>query len=578
MFFFRKKGSTSILKQIRSVMIAVSISSLLVFGLIVNSYFLRNQVENYRKDFDITLNAADTTIEIQINRVIGLMRNLLNTSEYMNALSVADQSDELYMPDASMKTIDRFAADIAQGDNLVQEIISFSLDGKMQIHSKMENLSQYALYYSMNGMDQYNWAVAAKEAMGREIVYGNNALTGNPNSISIVKYMIDPGTGTPVGYLAVMMSKKTLSKAFEQVSNYDCSFMILDSNEEDPLVFFSGPDKYREEAEQLYEHRNERSDFVFCEKKSQIEGWTIASFIQRTELIHSKRQFIFVVFLALAILILVAIIASYSIARHIYKPLGELEKAMQRVENGDSYIKEEFDDSDVGLLGQKFKNLVNNNLRLQQQILYDELRRKDMELHVMEDQINPHFLYNTLDALYCLAEIDGNDRIAKMVSALSETFRLSLNNGENLISVRDEVRHIHAFMTIQNMRFNDRFKLHMDLDEVMDEKILKLILEPFVENAVIHGLEPKIGKGQVDVSGKKESDGTLIFTVKDDGVGVQDTTQLEKGFAIANVRNRIQIYYNEGSDVQIQSQKGSGTTVIITIKRRTPDEEDVCRR
>ena len=238
---------------------------------------------------------------------------------------------------------------------------------------------------------------------------------------------------------------------------------------------------------------------------------------------------------------------------------------MQSVEEGTRNITEEFDDSEIGLLGQKFKEMVNNNLVLRERLLYAKIKQREQELHLLQEQINPHFLYNALDALYCMAIVHEEDEIATMVAALSDNFKLSLNKGNNLITVKDELDHIRAYITIQNMRYKDKFHVQIQVEaNLMEKKILKLLLTPFVENAVYHGLETKLGEGNIWITGHEE-DGRMIFVVMDDGVGVDDMSKLDKGYGINNVRERIGLYYGEKSEVTITSEAGRGTRVKIVL-------------
>ena len=256
---------------------------------------------------------------------------------------------------------------------------------------------------------------------------------------------------------------------------------------------------------------------------------------------------------------------AHMIAMKIYMPLKKLERTMQSVEEGTRNITEEFDDSEIGLLGQKFKEMVNNNLVLRERLLYAKIRQREQELHLLQEQINPHFLYNALDALYCMAIVHEEDEIATMVAALSDNFKLSLNKGSNLIMVKDEIQHIRSYITIQNMRYKDRFHLKIQVDEdLMEKKILKLLLTPFVENAVYHGLETKMGDGNIWITGQV-NENRIIFTIIDDGVGIDDMSKLDKGYGINNVRERIKLYYGENSEVTITSEPGKGTRVKIIL-------------
>jgi two-component system sensor histidine kinase YesM len=194
-----------------------------------------------------------------------------------------------------------------------------------------------------------------------------------------------------------------------------------------------------------------------------------------------------------------------------------------------------------------------------------QLNEREAEVLLLQSQINPHFLYNTLDSIYFVAIVHGDDQIADMIMALSNNFKLSLNRGDKFITVEDSVRWIREYMKLQNMRYNDRFELIENVaEEVLPKKILTFILQPFVENAMYHGLEPKIGKGKIVLTGCQK-DQTLVFTIEDDGVGSDDPSVFDSGYGVRNVRERIRLHYGEEYGAEVESQKGKGTKVTVTV-------------
>ena len=158
---------------------------------------------------------------------------------------------------------------------------------------------------------------------------------------------------------------------------------------------------------------------------------------------------------------------------------------------------------------------------------------------------------------------EGAEQVADLTQALSEIFKISLSEGVEFISVGDEIRFIEDYLHIQNVRFENKLLVKILVDEeIMDMHIIKQILQPFVENAIYHGLEPKIGKGCITISGKTQED-HLIFTVEDDGVGLPDGVDVMQGYAVSNVYQRIRLHNGEKADIQFESCPGEGTTVKL---------------
>lgn len=190
------------------------------------------------------------------------------------------------------------------------------------------------------------------------------------------------------------------------------------------------------------------------------------------------------------------------------------------------------------------------------------------EFNSLQAQINPHFLYNTLDSLYFVAIMHGDDQMAEMVEALSDNFKLALNNGSKYIKVADSVKWMQGYMKLQNMRYNNRFELFVDISrEILQRETITFIFQPFIENAMYHGLEPKIGKGKISLRGWQEQN-NMIFTIEDDGVGIDDMSRLENGYGVRNVIERIKLNYGEKYGVTFESSPGNGTKVTIVVPVR----------
>lgn len=564
-----KRNRRTIQQQIQTAIIAISIISMLTLGVSIFALTTNKIVENYQQDFYYSLQTSDNIVELQLNSIIEGMRNLLLKEPYMNALSEAGQEKGSYFSSKETRILERSVNELTLQQASVQEVLSVSLDGKLHIHSKKSDLSQYTSYYRNGEILKQDWIKEAQDADGKEIILGSNALTGKDDTLSIVKYLRGSQEGSGVGYLIVNVSKNVFKKAFENRGNYKTNcFMVVDENADNRLIYFQGDESYKEDIYEAYASDPSLADktsYVFSSRGSFVNGWKLVSGIQASELNAQKINVGVLIAVMILVLFGIGMFVSHTIARKIYMPLKKLERTMQSVEEGTRNITEEFDDSEIGLLGQKFKEMVNNNLVLRERLLYAKIKQREQELHFLQEQINPHFLYNALDALYCMAIVHEEDEIATMVAALSDNFKLSLNKGNNLITVKDELDHIRAYITIQNMRYKDKFHVQIQVEaNLMEKKILKLLLTPFVENAVYHGLETKLGEGNIWITGHEE-DGRMIFVVMDDGVGVDDMSKLDKGYGINNVRERIGLYYGEKSEVTITSEAGRGTRVKIVL-------------
>ncbi|MBD5448721.1 MAG: sensor histidine kinase [Lachnospiraceae bacterium] len=263
------------------------------------------------------------------------------------------------------------------------------------------------------------------------------------------------------------------------------------------------------------------------------------------------------------------------------KPLHTLSIAMENFKQGDFSQKVEVMTQDeVGEASACFNRMVDDIRELIDTNYVMALKERESELDVLQAQINPHFLYNTLDSLYWKATESGNDEIAEDILSLSQLFRLVLNRGNGIVTVQAEAELLDRYLHIQKMRFGKRLNYEISLDKnVLEEEIPKLILQPFVENAIVHGFEKTDGNYTLRVIGSKEEE-RMVFKIIDTGVGMNDeqmeaiwdnadtrkyASQRIGRYAIKNVKERLELIYHENYELHIESRVGQGTTVTVSV-------------
>lgn len=227
-----------------------------------------------------------------------------------------------------------------------------------------------------------------------------------------------------------------------------------------------------------------------------------------------------------------------------------------------------FDPEDeVGKIGHQFISLYNRNNELMVELYESQIKEKEAELKTLQSHINPHFLYNTLNSIFWMAEKAKMKPIAKMAIHLANIFKLTLNDGEYITSVKNEIDQVKSYLDIQNIRYDNRIQYQINVDEnLYDERIIKLLLQPLVENAVYHGLEMKPGGWEIIINGKQENH-SLVFEVIDNGIGFDRNVVLKQrtGYALKNINERIRLQYGPGYGLTIHSEEGQGTTVSLRI-------------
>ena len=265
----------------------------------------------------------------------------------------------------------------------------------------------------------------------------------------------------------------------------------------------------------------------------------------------------------------------------ISKPLYTLRVAMDKFKQGDFSQKVEVMTQDeVGEASACFNRMVDDIKELIDRNYVMAIRERESELDILQAQINPHFLYNTLDSLYWKATESGNEEIAEDILSLSQLFRLVLNRGNGIVTVQTEAELLERYLHIQRMRFGKRLEYEISLDDkLLEEEIPKLILQPFVENAIVHGFEKIDGDFTLSIIGTREEN-CMIFQIKDTGVGMSEeqiaalwdhadnrkyASQRIGRYAIKNVKERLELIYHENYELHITSKVGQGTTVTILV-------------
>ena len=294
----------------------------------------------------------------------------------------------------------------------------------------------------------------------------------------------------------------------------------------------------------------------------------------------------FVLFVADLFLFLLAMINAF-ISDKISNPIKSLDGSVREIESGNLDVEIVPSGSyEVEHLGKSIKNMLGRIKVLMSDLVAEHNAKRKSEFDTLQSQINPHFLYNTLDIIVWMIENENSDKAVSIVTALAKFFRISLSKGKNIITVKDEVEHVRNYLMIQNMRFKNRFEYSIDVDEeVLSYSSLKLMLQPLVENAIYHGMEFMDGDGEIDVKVFKEDD-SLYFTITDNGLGMSEDmveallskdfvpSKKGSGIGVKNVNERIKLYFGNEYGLKVESEPDEGTKITIHLPAVVYGEKD----
>ncbi|MCR5301645.1 MAG: histidine kinase [Lachnospiraceae bacterium] len=284
-------------------------------------------------------------------------------------------------------------------------------------------------------------------------------------------------------------------------------------------------------------------------------------------------------FVALLILTVMIVFFSVYLPHSFTRPITDLVHVTDRISKGDLSARSDNDSNDeVGVLSKSMNQMIEKINELLSQITKEQIRIREAELELLQSQINPHFLYNTLDTIIWLAEGGDEKRVVDMVKSLSAFFRTSLSRGKDIITIREELVHAGSYLQIQQFRYQDILEYEIDVPADMEDlSIPKITIQPLIENALYHGIKNKRGGGKIVVSGKRNGD-DIVISVSDNGIGMtpERLAEVMDGlngtepadnaiYGLYNVNERIKLKFGDRYGITLHSVYGSGSTCDILL-------------
>jgi len=446
------------------------------------------------------------------------------------------------------------------------------------------------------------WKTVARGAGGNAALVSTQEFTNDFNNkryvFTVVREIYSP-TLQFLGMIAVDANISVIERYVQDLDKVTGGeTLILDEN--DHVIFDSGKQylaqdisedpmvKRTTEAKGSFYHTDERGERIVIYDRSASTGWKVVIAVpveQLTADAIANRNF--TLFSALGI-IGFALIMSIVLSIAITRPLRSLMQLMKHVQSGNLDVVFPVKRRDeVGLLGFHFNRMIGRIRDLINDNYHMQLRRKEAELLALQSQINPHFLHNTLESIRMTAEVDDNPEVADMIHLLGKLLRYSVNTRGELVLLGDELSHLDSFMRIIDYRYPGRFRmvLESDFEALRSLRVVKLIFQPIVENAVLYGFDERQDTAMTIAISYERNDDAIVFRIRDDGAGMEESMlrQLQgsmdtppgagermrgSGIGLRNVNERIRLFYGEKYGIDITSILGEGTEVKITLPYR----------
>ncbi len=580
-----KKG----FKSIQSI-IAFFFSSLFIIIFIITGF-----IAYYLTEDTARKNSMNYTLKIIEN----VNRNIHSYIEYMKNISsiVINDKDVLdyysnfkYLTEgereAYQRNISNFLTTILKARKDINLILLTGYEGDIISNRDSNSIKPY-----INIVDR-EWYRSAKAENGNTVISSSHVqdilIDEYRWVVSLSVEIKSLENNEPLGILLVDLNFNVIEELCEEKLLGNRSYMfIVDSNAEivyHPQIQLIYSELKTELIDEVINTNNTSfvinngSDSRIYTVKTNVElGWKICGVTYINELITNKNIIQFYFSLIGIIFILLIVIVSILISKKISKPIKVLQGSMKEVQNGNFKINIKVKSSneigelekDFSIMIRKIKVLISQNEEKQKLI-------RESELKALQAQINPHFLYNTLETIICMAKSEND--VIRITAALAKLLRIGISKGKELVTIEDEVEHVRSYLIIQKIRYMNKFNYIINIDNnILNYKIIKIILQPLVENAIYHGVKKKLGAGYIKINGNLNEE-NIHLQVIDDGIGMtkerieevfeSDCSKFpNSGIGISNVNERIKLYFGNKYGLSCISKENEGTKIDIVIPK-----------
>lgn len=510
---------------------------------------VKNTVENYTEDMEILMEMIQKNISRGKENTDTYLKNLISIRKDIVAITTYDEQGNLL----------KAWSDRGKLKENIVENLSFNPNVPKE---KEEMLNVTKPHVESLFKDYYPWGVTISEYMKNS--EGETIQVALDIQFSqIANYMDDVGIGQH-GYCYIADKKGDIIYHPQQ------------------QLIYSGLKE--EEYNYLKDGSHVEKDAIYSVRSLDNCEWKIIGVCYIDEMITNKVNHIMKI---LSVIFLIVVLLTVLIIRFFSKlfsnPARELANAMQEFEKDTNNFefKSIEGTAEITSLTESFEHMVVQIKELVEKVRQEEVTLRKTELKALQAQINPHFLYNTLDAIAWLCEEERHKDAVEMVNSLAKLFRISISRGHELITIEKEMQHAKSYLKIQNFRYKNQFTYSFDVDEeCLNYLCNKITLQPIIENAIYHGIDRMVDEGKINIGIHQKGD-RIIFTVEDNGVGMTEE-QCEEilhkdagdrvGIGIKNVNDRIKIYFGEEYGLTIQSELDEGTRVTISMPKITEND------
>ncbi|SEA32937.1 two-component system, sensor histidine kinase YesM [Thalassobacillus cyri] len=408
--------------------------------------------------------------------------------------------------------------------------------------------------------------------------------------ISITSSVISEITGEVIGFINILVDATAIEQILNETSLGDTGSFYIESEFGESIFFPTKSKPGRASITNREMIRKTNSGVIMNQSGTTATvfdtvdstGWKVIGQAPVKEIMSEANEIRTLIVVTVVCSILFTITLYYFISLRMIRPIRHLKEKMKLASDGNLDVKVYNESSDeIADLSNSFNIMISKIKSLLQQSLEEQKQLTNAEFRALQNQINPHFLYNTLDNIIWMAESKKSTEVIEMTTALSRFFRITLSGGKDWITIEDELEHIRSYLVIQKIRYRDILYVSFHINEqILPHKILKLTLQPLIENAIYHGIKNQRGKGLIIIKGDFDLDGNIRIEIIDNGQGIKEERlneiqeQLDRGLPMRggnsgigmyNVQQRIQLFFGKAYGLTVNSRYGGGTIISLTI-------------
>lgn len=494
--------------------------------------------------------------------------------------------------------------DMGQQQKLTEERITEQIGTILKIRQDIYNIAIIATNerYILNDGDKINPYIDVTEKMWYKTALGKNGVFTISSShvqdiieyqypwvVSLSSAILDNGHN--IGVLLVDLNYKVIDNLCKRIQLEDKGYIFIIDELGNTIyhprqnLIYSGLktepiDQIMASETNHFIIRINEEEYLYNIAKSEASGWRVVGVVKTKDLLTYSTMAMNTYFIATIIIVGAAVALFIKLSKRITRPIRILEDAMKRFEIGEfkSAEVEILENNEIGRLGKTFNRMNQKIQQLIEEKVQDEKLKRQSEMRALQAQINPHFLYNTLDSIIWMAESGKNSEVIKMTAELARFLRQNISNERELISIEQEMSYVKSYLNIQKMRYRDQlnYTIHVS-DEIKNYHIIKLMIQPLIENAIYHGIKYKNEQGHISIRANEQS-GKIMIEIIDDGVGMdevtlnsifqkKETSFRNNGVGVYNVYSRLKLQYGVQGEISYESIPHQGTKVKILIPK-----------